>query len=83
MFQYGNAWEDFDIRKGEIWNVGPHKVMVGDVVKGDLSKLLDIDKIDLIFTDPPWNNQITRQFYKHSGEYQELDFDELLGIFFT
>jgi hypothetical protein len=80
-FQYGGAWERFPIEKGKVCRIGNHKVMVGNVTKGDLSKLLDVEKIDLIFTDPPWDDRITKQFYKYGGEPQELNFNELIRTF--
>jgi DNA modification methylase len=41
---------------GDIWELGPHRVMCGDATSAtDLAQLMNGDKADLIFTDPPYN----------------------------
>ncbi len=41
---------------GDIYHLGNHKVMCGDSTKKqDVHKLLEGQKIDMIFTDPPYN----------------------------
>ena len=41
---------------GEIWICGKHKVMCGDSCSiGDVEKLMNGDKADLLITDPPYN----------------------------
>ena len=41
---------------GDIYQLGPHRVMCGDSTKKqDVLKLLDKSTIDMIFTDPPYN----------------------------
>jgi DNA modification methylase len=43
-------------KKGQVWQLGPHRLMCGDSVKSeDVSKLMDGEKVDLIVTDPPYN----------------------------
>lgn len=40
---------------GDIWKLGNHRVMCGDSTKeDDVKKLVDNNKIDLIYTDPPY-----------------------------
>jgi DNA modification methylase len=42
--------------KGDIYILGPHKVMCGDATKStDTKKLIGNQVIDLTFTDPPYN----------------------------
>lgn len=41
--------------KGDIWLLGDHRVMCGDSTKDDnVLKLIDKNKIDAIYTDPPY-----------------------------
>lgn len=41
---------------GDIWELGSHRVMCGDATSStDLTQLMNGDKADLIFTDPPYN----------------------------
>lgn len=61
--------DDFDVDKaveestkapvcqmGEIWQLGDHRLMVGDSTsKEDVSKLMNGEKADCVITDPPYN----------------------------
>ncbi len=41
---------------GDIWQLGNHRLMCGDSTsKSDVEKLMNGDKADMAFTDPPWN----------------------------
>lgn len=41
---------------GDLWLVGPHRVLCGDACKADdMSRLMDGSKARLIVTDPPYN----------------------------
>lgn len=41
---------------GDIYELGPHRVMCGDATKKeDLEKLMRGEKADMVFTDPPYN----------------------------
>jgi len=41
---------------GDIWQLGSHRVMCGDSTSIDaVDKLMDGNKADLVFTDPPYN----------------------------
>ncbi len=46
----------FGVKLGDIWNLGNHQLMCGDSTSSvDVSKLLGDSKVDLLFTDPPYN----------------------------
>lgn len=58
--------DDYDVDKGletpvrvelgEIWQLGEHRLMCGDSTAiGDVEKLMDGKKADMVFTDPPYN----------------------------
>jgi DNA modification methylase len=43
-------------KKGDIFVLGDHRVMCGDATESvDVEKLIEDDKVDLTFTDPPYN----------------------------
>ena len=45
----------YKIEKGEVWQLGEHRLMCGDSTdKDDVDKLMDGDKADMVFTDPPY-----------------------------
>ncbi len=42
-------------RPGDLWQLGPHRLFVGDSMKGDdLDILIDDDQVHVIATDPPY-----------------------------
>jgi DNA modification methylase len=44
-----------EIRKGDVWQLGEHKMMCGDsTIEADMLKLMDEEKADMCFTDPPY-----------------------------
>lgn len=52
------APEDLPTRTvlGEVWLLGNHRVMCGDATKKkDVEKLMDGKKVQVVFTDPPYN----------------------------
>lgn len=41
---------------GQIYQLGEHRLMCGDSTKeSDVAKLMNEQKADMVFTDPPWN----------------------------
>ena len=43
-------------KQGDIWQLGRHRLMCGDsTIITDVEKLIDGNKIDMLFTDPPYN----------------------------
>ena len=64
--RYGDAWEEFPIRPGEVWVSGGSAVTVGDmtsreVVDGLLGNMTAGP--DLTYTDPPWGQGKLSAFY--------------------
>jgi|DEB0MinimDraft_10_1074344.scaffolds.fasta_scaffold01769_7 DNA modification methylase len=46
----------YGVKRGDIWELGEHRVMCGDSTsKDDFDKLLDNEKVDITFTSPPYN----------------------------
>ncbi len=43
-------------RRGDVWLLGRHRLMCGDsTVKEDMAMLLEGKRVEMVFTDPPWN----------------------------
>ena len=44
------------VKRGDIWKLGEHKIMCGDSTSfDDVDKLMNGEKADMVFTDPPYN----------------------------
>jgi DNA modification methylase len=77
-------------RRGDLWLMGRHRLLCGDAREGDdFRKLLDGKKVDLVFTDPPYNVAIDghvcglgsvrhREFAFASGEMSDAQFTAFL-----
>lgn len=62
------------VKKGQVWQLGVHRLMCGDSTKKeDVDKLMDGKKADLVFTDPPY-----RYEYKsnHQDKFEMLKNDD-------
>ena len=45
------------VKRGDIWQLGEHRVMCGDSTSSDdVEKLMNGEKADMVFTDPPFPN---------------------------
>src|SRR5271163_3228711 len=43
-------------RAGDLWLLGPHRVLCGDATRSpDVSRLMASEQVDCVFTDPPYN----------------------------
>ncbi|ODR95327.1 DNA methylase N-4 [Methyloceanibacter stevinii] len=75
---------------GDLWLLGRHRLLCGDArSKDDVTRLMDGERADLIFTDPPYNVAIDghvcglgsvrhREFAFASGEMTETEFTSFL-----
>jgi len=44
------------VKLGELWQLGDHRLLCGDATnEADVAKLMDNQKADMVFTDPPYN----------------------------
>ena len=44
------------VKRGDIWQLGNHRIMCGDSTSSDdVAKLMNGEKADMVFTDPPYN----------------------------
>ncbi len=77
-------------RMGDVWILGRHKLVCGDARSGDdYARLLGNERVDMVFTDPPYNVAIDgnvcglgsvkhREFAFASGEMSEMQFTQFL-----
>lgn len=77
-------------RLGDIWHLGRHRLLCGDAQEADsFGRLLGLERVDLVFTDPPYNVKIDgnvcglgtvkhREFAFASGEMSERQFTGFL-----
>lgn len=80
---------------GDIWQIGPHRLICGDATEGDTyHRLLDGAEAQMVFTDPPYNVPIDghvsglgdvthREFAMASGEMTPAQFTAFLKTVFT
>lgn len=77
-------------RMGDVWVLGRHKLVCGDARSSDdYARLLGNERVDMVFTDPPYNVAIDgnvcglgsvkhREFAFASGEMSEMQFTQFL-----
>lgn len=77
-------------RMGDVWLLGRHKLVCGDARSTeDYARLLGNERVDMVFTDPPYNVAIDgnvcglgsvkhREFAFASGEMSERQFTQFL-----
>jgi DNA modification methylase len=69
---------------GDVWLLGKHRVMCGDSTAiTDVDRLMDGNRVDLIFTDPPYNVAFNGRSGKHdvikNDDLSTEDFDQFIG----
>lgn len=69
-----------DVRRGDLFAVGPHRIMCGDLEQGDALLLLDHLPIapTLAWCDPPYDMRVARMFRRCAGDQREPQLDVLL-----
>lgn len=82
-------------RPGDIWQIGRHRLICGDSTVSDVyDRLLDGDRAQMVFTDPPYNVPIDghvcglgevkhREFEMAAGEMSEAEFTDFLSTVFA
>ena len=82
-------------RAGDIWRLGPHRLICGDALNPDVvDALMEGEKAEMVFTDPPYNVAIEghvsglgkvhhREFAMASGEMTQAEFTQFLTSAFA
>lgn len=68
LWTYKGALKKYPVQTGDTWVVGKHRLICGDLEgETNLYKELEQYPADLMYVDPPWNNQIASAFREKSG----------------
>jgi DNA modification methylase len=82
-------------RPGDLWALGPHRLLCGNALDGHaLATLMDGERADMVFTDPPYNVAIEghvsglgrtkhSEFAMASGEMSAAEFTQFLTASFA
>ena len=74
-------------QKGDIWQIGKHRLMCGDSTEeGDVAQLLGGKKATVVFTDPPWNvdyGGASHPSWKQRSIMNDSMSTEQFGVFLT
>lgn len=75
--------EEPKTRLGDIYQLGRHKVMCGDSTSlSDVNTLMDGNKVDMVFTDPPYNVGFNGRSGKHdvikNDNLSDSDFENFI-----
>jgi DNA modification methylase len=71
-------------KPGDVWLLGKHRLLCGDSTAiTDVDRLMDSNRVDLIFTDPPYNVAFNGRSGKHdvikNDDLSTEDFDQFIG----
>jgi len=80
-----NDENPFNVERGQIWQLGNHRVMCGDSTdKADVDDLMNGEKADMVFTDPPYNvgigSKTHEKFKQRSIENDSMTEAEFKGF---
>jgi len=71
-------------KHGDLWLLGEHRVLCGDATKNeDVVRLMDGEKADMMFTDPPWNVAIGQASNPEHRQRKGLENDDMDAVDFV
>ena len=66
------------VKLGDVWELGNHRLMCGDSTKeSDVNKLMNGDKADMVFTDPPYGISYSSNMRTKTEKFKELKNDNI------
>lgn len=78
---YGDAGDKWQVKPGDIWEAGPAILACGDLQRGAATELFKNVKIDLFYSDPPWDPGNAKSFRTKAGLNEpgvKVNFPDLL-----
>jgi DNA modification methylase len=72
----------YNVKRGDIWVLGEHRLMCGDSTsKDDVDRLMDGEKADMVFTDPPYgiDEETDRAFSSMTRKCKGNSFKKIAG----
>ena len=80
-WKYGNAWEKYSIKEGEIWQIDNDNFLSVHNIFNSLPDFMY--QADMVVTDPPWNLGNINSFYTKAERDDHLkSFDDFTRIVF-
>ena len=68
---------EFNVKRCDIWLLGNHRLMCGDSTnENDVAKLMNGQKADMVFTDPPYGMSAVQKSAVLSKKYKPIIGDE-------
>lgn len=65
------------VKRGDIWQLGEHRVMCGDSTSSDdVAKLMNGEKADMVFTDPPYGVSYQSNMRTKTDKFDVLENDD-------
>lgn len=61
--------------------IGPHRLLHGDLVAGAVGALMGQERADAIYSDPPWGPGNQRYWHTHNGSVPQTDWPAFLAAF--
>ena len=70
-------------KQGDIWQLGRHRLMCGDSTSiTDVEKLMNGNKADMVFTDPPYGYNYQSNMREKSQKFDVIENDDKILDFF-
>jgi DNA modification methylase len=74
MGSVGGVSEVVKVEKGDLWKLGDHFLLCGDATsEEDVKRLVGDLKVDMVFTDPPYNVNYSQYKFGHKNTKDRLE----------
>jgi DNA modification methylase len=73
--------EESITKQGDLWILGEHRLLCGDATKKeDVERLMDGEKVDMVFTDPPYGMDVVKNSGVLSKKYKNIINDDSINV---